>query len=166
MFYSIEPTNKGHVAYKHGYCFHCGANRILTKQKFTYHLKIIGIKFFPVGISHLWFCNSCNKEPQQKYNSLSRILLGVLFFIIAYGLTLTARFQLGVTNILALVLIFSLSLYGLIKLVSNKQAKHDNPEEWEDVSEIHCEFCLQPLETRPNLHCSSCNLRVFLKNQR
>lgn len=170
MIWGLKSTIGKHIAYKHVWCNNCDCQQLANQFTKQTKLTLLWIPTLPIAAEKVWLCGTCEEIPNKKAG-FAKILNFLLFIIAIFAVVIIvteliafsskSHFELHFLWFSSAVLYL---LFGLKYFYNERQPVHEvgSPFQVIPVSQIDCVYCHGLLESRPNLHCPKCELKVIV----
>jgi hypothetical protein len=129
-------------------------------------LHLFWIPWLPLGRHERWICTLCNQDPRKRTRTRKGFKIAGLFVL---AVMLVSMFTVEVdpkeavtlwVGRIAVAVGFLGLLYSVLKkppVVSEDERRHRVTP----LSAVSCFYCRGPLVAEPNLHCPTCQIRVY-----
>ena len=166
LIHGAYHFGKKKVGARKDFCGACERESLSELWRSFDCLHLFWIPLLPMGRHERWACTLCNQDPRKRTKTRKGFKIAGLFVI---AFVLIATFAADVdpkeaATIWAVRVAFALGFLGLLYSVLKKPPLVPEDERRQRVTPLSwttCLYCRGPLSTEPNLHCPTCQIRVY-----
>jgi hypothetical protein len=169
IFYGIYHFKQKVVACRQDYCNFCKQPTAAHQMRFFACGHFSFIPLIPLGWRHAWYCPRCSNDPREDPLIESQILRPITMlcgmagaFLLIWSLFfLKASFNPEDRLPVIITGLALLAVAGFCQWVRQRGKRMKIVRPAVEHNTQNCVFCGEKLSTDPDLHCQTCQLRVY-----